>query len=154
MEKQSKIIEFFPEKDESDTELAIKWCYENSIKKIVIFNSLEKKIDHSLGIVSNLFFAHSLGIKSKIVSHLQEVYPLNRHFSYSGEIGDILSILPFGVDLCGVKTDGLFYELKGENLSYIKTKGISNILEKNEISISVKSGHGIIVITKKRGFKG
>lgn len=146
------ILQFETNKDETDTQLAIRWCFDNQIENITIFNSLQSRFDHSLGLISNLLYATSLGISAKVISESQEVFLLAGSFVYLGELGDTLSIIPITKELKSLSTKGLKYTLKNESLLNNSTRGISNVIINKKVSIQAKGGLGIVVITKRRGY--
>ena len=69
-----------------------------------------------------------------------------------GDPGDIISLIPWGVEVAGVTTNGLRWPLKDETLFPSKTRGISNELVAASATIQIRSGL-LLVIQRRQGSK-
>lgn len=57
-----------------------------------------------------------------------------------GQVGDLVSLVPMGGPVHGVRTEGLRYELRGDELSSGRTRGVSNVIVAPRASVCVGSG--------------
>jgi thiamine pyrophosphokinase len=62
-----------------------------------------------------------------------------------GRVGDLVSLLPMGVGVDGVTTDGLVYPLHDEPLSAGSTRGLSNVIASPGAAVTLRSGMLLIV---------
>jgi thiamine pyrophosphokinase len=65
-----------------------------------------------------------------------------------GKQGDTVSLIPFGGDAHGIRTQGLEYPLNDESLFFGPTRGVSNVLLGVEARVSLKSGMLLCIQTK------
>jgi len=65
----------------------------------------------------------------------------------SGRIGDLVSLLPFGGDASELVTDGLRYPLRNETIASGPSRGLSNVRDASDASLSVGSGRILVVET-------
>lgn len=144
------ILRHPPEKDQTDTELAIETALSLGCNRLVFFGATGSRLDHSLG---NIFLLERLlkqGIAAEIFDENNRLYLKNQAFILNRkEIrGDFISLLPLTetvekVTLCGFK-----YPV--ENLTFYreKTLGISNEITEEEAS--VKFSDGIFIVVESR----
>jgi thiamine pyrophosphokinase len=62
-----------------------------------------------------------------------------------GRSGDLVSLIPWGGEVRGVRTQGLRWPLSNETLHPHKTRGISNELTGEVAHVEIKSGLLLIV---------
>jgi len=144
--KKTKFIQYKKNKDETDTELAIKYCSENSINKIVIYNSLAGRFDHVIGLLSNLEFASDLGLDVQIKNNQYKLFIINEKTIVVGEVGKMVSLIPISESVNIESTNGLEYNLANEKLFRNKTRGISNVLTRKRAVINITAGKLLIVL--------
>ena len=58
----------------------------------------------------------------------------------NGQIGETVSLLPWGAPVSGVTTEGLEYPLRGEMLQPHQARGVSNTLTAARARISIQNG--------------
>lgn len=143
-----------PDKDESDTELAMLAAIHRGVTGIVILGALGgTRIDHALANIDLL--AHPdldgravtiLGAGARI-GLIRAPGPagdaVERQFA--GRRGDVVSLLPIGPGVEGVTTDGLAYPLADEPLPIGRTRGLSNVRVADEARVSVRRGLLLVV---------
>ena len=149
------MIKYPTKKDKTDFELAIDYCLEKKFQEIIIFGILGDRIDHFL---ANIFLiaktqTENSSIKIKIIEGDKEIFVLNKEIVVHGQIGDEISIIPVSEKLENIVTDGLEYKLDHESLSFGSTRGISNVMVKTTIKITVSSGTAVVEhnYLRKRG---
>ena len=69
-----------------------------------------------------------------------------------GAPGDIVSLLPFGADAEGVRTEGLEYPLHDETLFLGEARGVSNVMSGVRASVSLAAGR-LLVIQNRIGYR-
>lgn len=141
-----KSIKYPTKKDKTDFELAIDYCLKNKFEEIIIFGILGDRIDHML---ANIFFitktqTENQSIKIIIFDGNKEIFVVNKEITIHGKISDEISIIPVSEKLEGVNTEGLYYRLIDETLEFGTTRGISNVMVKKTVKITVSSGVAVI----------
>ncbi|HYO29353.1 MAG TPA: hypothetical protein VER37_02130, partial [Thermomicrobiales bacterium] len=62
-----------------------------------------------------------------------------------GRVGDVVTLLPWGTDVTRVTTAGLRYPLAGEPLPVGPARGLSNIRDRPDASVTVEGGRLLVV---------
>ena len=143
-----------PDKDESDTELAIGAALGLGADGIVIVGALGgRRIDHALVNIGLLAMPELAGRSATIVDDRTRIQlirapgpdggPVERRLH--GRPGDLVSLLPFGSDVEGVTTDGLVYPLADEPLRSGRARGLSNVRATAEARVVVRAGLLLVV---------
>jgi thiamine pyrophosphokinase len=146
-ETQVPILKYSTEKDETDCELAIRWCIDNKFREIVIVNSLEGRFDHVMGLIQNLLYATLNGLKARIESKKQQIFFLEKDQIISSKKGMRLSLIPFSPVVKKVKTEGLVFALNEEDLFQYQTRCISNQFQDDTARIQYIEGDLLAILT-------
>jgi thiamine pyrophosphokinase len=143
-----------PEKDESDTELAVRAALRRGAAGLSILGALGgARIDHTLANIGLLAMAELIGHRVVLldagsrISLIRAPGPAGtavRH-DISGRIGDLVSLLPMSPDVIGVTTVGLAYPLLDEPLPQGPARGLSNVRAANDAGVFVRKGHLLVV---------
>ncbi|MGA9397529.1 MAG: thiamine diphosphokinase [Anaerolineaceae bacterium] len=138
-EQGTTVIRHPPEKDETDSELALNYAIQHGYDSILVFGALGGRVDQTL---ANIFLPIQYMDKASIylIHGTEEMFFISDHASIEGKTGDILSLIPIAGTVSGVRTTGLRYPLNGEDLLFGKTRGLSNEMRTNEARVSIESG--------------
>lgn len=137
----STIIKKYPvDKDETDLELALSHALDANYSTIRILGALGGRIDHTLGNLSLLLRADLSGCDVRLLDGQQEVMLIRDCVAITGEPGELVSLVPWGVPATGVSTTGLQYALTNETLCPHEARGISNVMEDHAAEVSLKEG--------------
>jgi thiamine pyrophosphokinase len=134
-------------KDETDTELALAAAAALLPREILLLGALGGRIDHTLGNLSLLGMPLLQGIAMRIYDGLSYLWQVTERGTLEGAPGDLISLIPWGGDACGVTTQGLAYPLCGETLSFGPSRGISNVLLGSSGEVSLRRGQLLITHT-------
>lgn len=143
--KENIPMQTFPrEKDETDSELVLRYVVEQGFTDIIIFGWMGSRLDHAL---ANLFLFGNVkkNIQVRIVELDQVLYLVHSLLKLNGKKGELVSLLPLNGDVSGVSTKGLKWALKNETLHYGKTRGISNEFVGKTAEIRVKKGMLLVI---------
>ena len=143
-----------PDKDESDTELAILAAIRLGATGIVVVGALGgPRIDHALANIGLLALPGLDGHPAIILDVAARIRlvtapgadggPVERRLT--GRAGDLVSLLPLGPGVEGVTTDGLAFPLRDEPLATGHTRGLSNVRAAPEARVTVRRGLLLIV---------
>jgi thiamine pyrophosphokinase len=140
------------DKDETDAELALLAALAADPARITILGALGgARLDHELGNVWLLAHPALAGRDVRLLgagSRIRLAGPGT--LDLSGAVGDLVSLLPFGGDVLGVTTDGLRYPLRDEPLVSGPSRGLSNVREAADASVSLRDGRLLVVETPAR----
>ncbi len=147
--EQNKII-FKDNQDELDSEFAIKFILnkykvENIDSIDFIYATSMNRMDHVFANILLLKKVPNL-ISSKIITKYQEFFLCKKLCYIHGKLGKTLSVIPL-TNIKELNIKGCKWELENKNYDFGFIGGISNIIEKNNVEISLKEGECLVIIT-------
>ncbi len=128
------------DKDETDLELALHYALSQKPSAILIVAGLGGRLDHTLGNLAALSDPAAASLDVRLDDGLDELLFCRRYAQLQGTPGDLVSLVPWGVPVEGVRTSGLRWPLHSETLYPEKTRGISNEMLDEAASVDVASG--------------
>lgn len=136
-----KVRRFIPEKDDTDTEIAIHEAVERG-SDIDILGAFGGRLDHTLANIHNLYFALESGIRARLVSADNIVFLENKPFELTREYFPLeyVSFVPFAGAVTGIKLKGFKYPLDGYTLKPGYSRCISNEFTDDTAYVSMESG--------------
>lgn len=138
--KNVEIIKYPVEKDETDGELALKYCLKKGLDTIIIIGARGGRLDQQLANIFLLEYAYYHGLTALIKEpDLEMGLIVNKKVFYNCD-GECLSLIPLSKQVSGVSIKGCKYELNNEQLFRYKTRGISNLIIEESAEISLKEG--------------
>lgn len=140
-----KIIKFPPEKDMTDTEIAVQKAIELGANKIDIYGGIGSRLDHTLGNVQLLYGLLIKGIEARLLNPNNEVSITNSTICIDGEKGQLISLIPLFDNVEGVTTIGLAYSLDNDVLPIGRALGVSNFMLSSNAEVSVKKGTLLVI---------
>jgi thiamine pyrophosphokinase len=144
----SQFIQAPIEKDETDTELAIQIALQQGATTITLLGGLGgARFDHTMANVQLLVGFADIPIR--IIDGPAVCWLLRGpgQSSIHGHVDDLLSLLPLTDETTNIKTQGLYYPLHGETLSFGKPRGVSNHLTQPTASVSLTTGLLLLIHT-------
>jgi thiamine pyrophosphokinase len=143
-------IELYPrDKNETDLELAIQRAIELDPREIVIVAALGGRLDQTLANIALLSDLQLATFDLRLDDGVEEIFFCRDQVQVVGRSGDIVSLIPWGGAVAGVRTENLQWKLSDEILYPEKTRGISNEMTANLASIKISTGLLLIVHTRK-----
>lgn len=133
------------EKDETDLELAIRYAITLKPKKILFLGLTGGRTDHMLANFALLGTVAAHGIAVEVIVNREHIFTVAGQFTLNGNIGETISLIPWGGTVYGITTTGLKWELQNEDLPFGSARGISNILIKSTIEITVEQGLLLVI---------
>ena len=136
-----------PEKDDTDTEAAIRLAVAQKCNEIHILGWAGSRIDHMLGNIGLL----GIGFEENIDMYLAE--PQNRVrmikenlvISKQEQYGEYISLLAVTPEVTGVTLTGMKYPLKDHTMHCYSSLGISNEIVEDEAEIRLKEGVLLVI---------
>lgn len=143
----SVILRHPPEKDQTDTELAIETALQAGCDSLVFFGATGSRLDHSL---ANIFLLQGLlcrGVEAEVLNENNRLYLKNRSFTLYRKkvLGDYVSLLPLTEVVKGVTLKGFKYPVEKLTFHREQTLGISNEITDEEARVELDEGIFIVV---------
>jgi thiamine pyrophosphokinase len=135
-----RFIRHTREKDETDTELALREAFGMAPSEVWIWGALGYRIDHTLANLSLLVQGAERGVEVKLIDEWCEVFLVTRRTVLEGEEGQTVSLLPFAGDAAGVTLTGFEYPLTKAVLAVGHARGTSNRLAARRGIIEIDTG--------------
>lgn len=133
-------LPFARAKDETDLELALWHVAEHGVRSVLVLGAIGGRTDHSIANLSLLAAAARRGMRIEAVAGREHLFVIAQTLTLDGNVGDIVSLLPWGGDAGGVTTQGLRWALESATLPFGTTRGISNEMIAAIATISLEAG--------------
>jgi len=140
-----QVIQFPRDKNETDLELALQHAAEMQPEQVIIVGALGGRLDQTLGNIALLSDSRLSTLDLRLDDGVEEIYFCRDQAEVHGRSGELVSLIPWGVPVEGVRTEGLRWPLSDETLYPNKTRGISNELLGEQATVRIRSGLLLIV---------
>jgi thiamine pyrophosphokinase len=153
LEVQGIPVERAPvDKDESDTELALRAALDRRPEAIAILGALGgARLDHALANLAMLALPELHGIDVRLLATDARVRLIDAgSVALHGRLDDLVTLLPVGADAAGVTTSGLAYPLTEETLYLGRSRGLSNRRTAASAIVTLRAGRLLVVETPAR----
>jgi thiamine pyrophosphokinase len=135
-----RIVRHPQQKDETDTELALREAFALEPEEVWIWGALGHRVDHTLANLSLLLQGAGRGIPVRLVDAWCEVFLVGEKSVIEGEAGQTVSLVPFAGDAEGVTLTGFEYPLANALMEISRPYGISNRLAASRGVVEVGKG--------------
>jgi len=139
-------IERYPkEKDDSDTEIALKYLIDKGYKEITLVGVTGTRMDHT---ISSIFLLNRLlknNIKGKIIDDNNEIYLIEDYIKLEKREQYYISVIPLTMEGIVITIRGCYYSLEEKHIEFNSTLGISNIIVDKFCEIIVHKGTAIVI---------
>lgn len=139
-----KKIVFPKEKNETDSEIALRFAIKEGYRDIVLTGVTGIRLDHTLNNIFLLKTAFELGARAVIADDNNEIYYVKGTFRISGKENEFFSVIPIAEEIC-VSIENAKYEISSESLRLGESRGISNEFSNGECVITVDKGAAIVI---------
>lgn len=131
-----------PEKDETDTELALLKAQALGCREIVVLGATGGRMDHTLGNIHLLFPCLQKGIHAYILDPQNKLYLIDGPTVYQRKKmwGKYISFLPLTETVHGITLEGFKYPLNERDIEIGASLCISNELTEEEGRITFRDG--------------
>ncbi len=138
-----------PEKDDTDTMLAVRYAIEHGFRSILLCCALGGRLDHLIANLQTLLFARRHGVSASLLSEDTEIRILqNSSLSLPRRDGWSLSVFALDGSCRGVDIRGAKYPLENAELHPSFPIGVSNQWASDEAVVTVRDGILMIVLSK------
>ena len=139
------------EKDETDLELALLYVAAQGASRIRVIGAVGDRLDQTISNLYLLALPALTGRDARIVSGRQEarLQPAGGGV-IEGAPGDTVSLIPLNGTAHGVRTEGLRYPLREEDLVFGPARGVSNVMLGTRAEVTCAAGVLLVVHTLGR----
>lgn len=152
------IKSFNPEKDETDTELAISLALTLNPSELVILGATGTRLDHTMANIELLYRIMQSGINARIIDEYNVISIHDKEITLKRDkaFGEYFSLIPFTDKVKGLSIRGAKYEVENHILNSGSSLGVSNEFKKDMVEINFESGILILFMTsdERLVFKG
>lgn len=147
--KDINIIELKPEKDYTDTHMAIKLAIRLKSNTITIVGAIGSRLDHTLANINILKEALDNKILCKIVDENNNISLINKNTIIEKDNKyKYISLIPITTVATGITLQGFKYSLENATMKIGESIGISNEQLEQIAKINIKEGILILLKTK------
>ena len=148
--QQNQEIDFCtlnPEKDDTDTEFAIRESIRRGADSITIIGGTGTRLDHVLGNISLLGIGLEEGVRMELLDAHNRICMIDHSVTLKKkeQYGNYLSLIPYNGKVTGVTLKGLKYPLHDYTMGGFNSLGISNEIVDDEASIELTSGQLLVI---------
>ena len=148
--ENAEIIRSVPEKDDSDTMLAVKTAIERGAEEIRIYGALGGRFDHAFANVQTLKYAMDRGCRAVLIDSENEIMLAeagNHRFQRREE--SYFSVFSYSEQLNVVRLSGVKYPLENRVLTASFPLGLSNEITGAYAELEIGYGTALIIFSKK-----
>ena len=150
--KQSQIIfhTYNAEKDNTDTDIALKLAIQIKSSEITILGALGKRMDHAIANIHILKDALEANIPCQIIDAYNRIYLINTEKTLEKDkvYGKYISLISLTSTVEGLTLTGFKYPLNKYNLPIGTSLGISNEIIEDIAHIEMEKGILIVIESK------
>ncbi|AQS09291.1 thiamine pyrophosphokinase [Clostridium saccharobutylicum] len=143
--KAREVLEFPPEKDYTDTEIAIIEALKRGAEKIYLFGATGSRMDHTLGNVGLLLTTKKKGAILEIIDDHNKIYLAEKTMKLYGKYGENISFHALCDKVTKFKIKGAKYNLDSYDINLLDPRAICNEFLDTPIEISYEKGELLIL---------
>ncbi len=142
-----EIHRFKPEKDWTDTEIAVELAIKLGWDEITILGATGTRLDHVLGNIQILALAESKGAKACILdaNNRIRVHSTSFRIRRDEQWGKYVSLFAIGGDVHGLTLRGFKYEVEDFTLGSLGSRAVSNEITADEAEVSFADGMVVVI---------
>ncbi len=149
--KDTEVINFPPEKDLTDAQLAVETAIARGADDIVLVGGLDGRLDHTLSVISILEDMDGRGVRAIALSGYDRVRFIKSTSTLIPRSGyKYISVIARDEKIKGLSIEGCKYPLNNTKLDRRLQYAISNEIDGNCALISVRKGGILIVESRDR----
>ena len=140
-----EVLEFPPEKDYTDTEIAIIEAINRGAEKIYLFGAIGSRMDHTLGNIGLLLTTKKRGAILEIIDDNNRLYLGENNMMLYGKYGENISFHALCDKVINFKIKGAKYNLESYDMGLLDPRAICNEFVETPIEISYETGEVLII---------
>ncbi|MCQ2491696.1 MAG: thiamine diphosphokinase [Lachnospiraceae bacterium] len=148
METYDVPIETFPpEKDYTDTHLAMMKAMELGATTMTLVGATGTRLDHVMANIGLLSMALDAGVRTYIVDAHNKITMIDGHYEIVKDqmFGDFVSLIPYTEKVTGLTLKGFYYPVEDFTLTIGISRGISNEVVDEIATIDLANGQLLVI---------
>lgn len=139
-----------PEKDDTDTEYAIRYAISKGADSITLIGATGTRLDHVMANICLLGIGFEENVEIEIIDKNNRIRLMNHSFSIekNKQFGKYISLIPFEKVVKGVTLKGMKYNLDDYDMGGYNSLGVSNEIVDDVAEISFKEGVMLVIESK------
>ena len=142
--KNWNIIKFNPEKDLTDSEIAVLEAIKKDCNEIIMLGFTGTRIDHTIANLGLLKKALDKNIKAYILDDNNKIFILNKPTVLKGNFGKLISFQAFS-EVRNFCIKNAKYELKNYDLNFGDPRTVSNEFLEKDIEVTFTDGEVLVI---------
>lgn len=139
------VRQYSHDKDETDFELALRHALEQKPMSILVIGAAGGRLDQTIANLAALSDPALAALEVRADDGLEEFFFCRSQSQVLGQSGDLVSLIPWGGAVEGVRTTGLRWPLHNKTLYPYKTRGVSNEMLGDVAEVNVASGLLLVI---------
>jgi len=135
-----QLVRYPQDKDLTDLELTINSVLEEGYKNLLIIAALGGRLDMTLSNLNLLVRPDLLELDVSLDDGIEHIFVVKQKTLIKGQVGDTVSLLPWGGPAEHVSTSGLRWPLNNAHLELYESRTISNEMLSDQAEIRIGSG--------------
>jgi thiamine pyrophosphokinase len=147
----AEVLVFPRDKDESDTQLAVREAMRRGAERLVVVGAFGgKRVEHTLANILLLTLPELRGRDASLADGASVLRVLfgGERLEINGRPRDYVSLLPLSEQASGVTTEGLAYPLRDATLRQGPARGLSNEMTTERAGVSLAAGRLAVIHTR------
>lgn len=146
------IRRFQPEKDASDTEIALRLAIELGAENVWILGGTGTRLDHVMANIQILSIAQRAGVKAYLIDDCNRISLEETEviLSKNESFGKYFSIFPFGGIVEDISIEGAKYPLSHYRLCPDSSMCVSNEMKEDKVKITFPKGKILLMETRDK----
>ena len=142
-EIKGEVIKFNPEKDYTDTHIAVNEALRRGADEIIILGGSGTRLDHTVSNIGLLEYIAKRGAKGQLINETNIITVITKDTEFEGEKGEYISLIPIG-QVRGVTLENLKYPLNNATLDFEESLAVSNEFIGKTATVRLKEGSLIV----------
>lgn len=149
-ERGTEILRFCPQKDETDTQLALCMAIDRNCKEIFILGATGTRIDHVIGNIQILAQARKKGANAWLIDACNRIHLVKSQESIrkNEQFGTYVSFFPWTTTVEGLTLTGFAYPLENAVIDSESSLTVSNEITEETAHISYQKGLLLMIESK------
>ena len=146
--KNIETIRCKPEKDDTDTLMAVKTAIERNCGEIVIYGCFGGRFDHTFANLQTLKFALERGVKAYLIDGRNTVFMVNKGYYEFEKNRKYFSVMSYDNELKIKKLSGVKYSLENVVETNSFPLGVSNEITAEKAVLEISDGTAVIIFSE------
>ncbi|MBE6086783.1 MAG: thiamine diphosphokinase [Clostridium beijerinckii] len=143
--KVKEVLEFQPEKDYTDTEIAVMEAIKRGAEKIYLFGATGTRMDHTLGNIGLMLTTKKKGANLEILDDNNRLYLGENKMRLYGKYGENISFHALSDKVSKLQISGGKYNLPSYDLGLLDPRAICNEFIDTPIDITYEKGVLLVI---------